>query len=705
MHPLRLEPHENPNTDIVLLGHSMGGILGSEVVLNPPPGATSSPPFRHHILGTINFDTPFLGMHPGLVGSGIASLFRPTPPPPGSVQWNVSAGNSTSSLASPGTPGTMTSESSDYASLAPTISSASSIVGNDPNYNPPFPNDIHIKERTGFNKFLHFARKHSDDFTTATKSYFMSHIEFGGCLADFPGLKKRYARIRELEDVDDTTDDSIVHDARRIRFVNYYTASTGVLKQNQIKNVLVKGHDGKLTPLIQSTSQLSISHERERSSEDSQATTPRISIEEHREGEVVQKPVRINTMGANALDRPSESEDDGEEPAMKQVKEQVQNMGDASGVKPAGAGDDELVPMQMVDAIPIMSDEEYDTHNDHTDNEYHDVQDEKTAEVKVEEKDVPAPAPDRAAPPPPQSNSTVRDTLEKPVVPSITRTPPTEPAFPPLPEVPAEPVPFDPAAYEDKDARKIYEKDHKRLVKQYEAAVKDRESAIKSREKLRQKREKQVRDEAEKQRKAEEKLRIAEEKAEAKEAEKHRKFEEKGRQAEREREKKDPVKTQKEGEELRLEQEALRMKAEAARMRGEAFAAPETQPRAQTPSKLRKSRTPSPSPSMPSLAQTTSTVSQSPSTSTAATREEKTAKPKKDRRFCLLPNDLTRSKEKDKCWVRVYMEGVDEVGAHCGLFFQGQQYESLVGDVGERIGSWVREDATRRMILEYRNVD
>ena len=177
---LRLEPHENSNTDIVLLGHSMGGILAAEVALNLPSGSTSSPPFKHHILGTINFDTPFLGMHPGLVGSGIASLFRPSPPLPGSVQQNASAGNSTTSLALPGTPGAMASESSNYTSLAPTLPNASSIVGNDPNYNPPFPNDIHIKERTGFNKLLHFAKKHSDDFTTATKSYFMSHIEFGG---------------------------------------------------------------------------------------------------------------------------------------------------------------------------------------------------------------------------------------------------------------------------------------------------------------------------------------------------------------------------------------------------------------------------------------------------------------------------------------------------------------------------------------------
>jgi len=46
------------------------------------------------------------------------------------------------------------------------------------------------------------------------------------------------------------------------------------------------------------------------------------------------------------------------------------------------------------------------------------------------------------------------------------------------------------------------------------------------------------------------------------------------------------------------------------------------------------------------------------------------------------------------------MEGVDEVGAHCGLFFPGTHYERLVGDVGARIVAWVQEDASRRAILE-----
>lgn len=588
--------------------------------------------------------------------------------------------------------------SSDRPSLAQSISSSSSIVGNDPYYNPPFPNDIHIKERTGWNKFLHFAKKHSDDFTTATTSYFMSHIEFGGCLADFPGLKKRYARIRELEDVDATTDEAINEDRRRVRFVNYYTASTGILKANKIQNVTVKGADGKMTPLTNSISQLSVDgHERGRSSEDSQVETPRISIEEHREGEVVPKRVRVNTMGETAEDKtdspyfPKQTQASSEpaETAMKVVKEQISDMGANSGVHPADAQDNELAPMQVVDAMPIMSDEEY----DHSENEYNDAQAEKSTETPDERSAsdrLASQAPERAPPPPPIPAITTENTLAapEPTTPMIIRTPPTEPAFPPLPSVPDEPLPFNPADYEDKDARKIAEKDHKRLVKQYAAAVKDHESAVKDREKMRIKREKKAKEEAEKIRKQEEKDRH-----------RQKKFEEKGRQVEEHM-------TQKSGEELRLEQEAVRMENEGRRMRGEPPLDLGVAPTPKQPKKLGKSRSPSPSvaPSTASLEQTESNV-RAPFTTTTAPGEEKPPKKKKDRRFCLLPNDLTRSKEIDKCWIRVYMEGVDEVGAHCGLFFQGQQYESLVGDVGERIAGWVREDATRRMVTEYRDVD
>ena len=42
------------------------------------------------------------------------------------------------------------------------------------------------------------------------------------------------------------------------------------------------------------------------------------------------------------------------------------------------------------------------------------------------------------------------------------------------------------------------------------------------------------------------------------------------------------------------------------------------------------------------------------------------------------------------------MKGVDEVGAHCGLFVMSDTYEMLVGEVSGKIEEWVREDMSRR---------
>lgn len=72
-----------PPGPVILLGHSMGGLLAAEAATDPSniPDATTGKPCR--IVGVIAFDTPFLGMHPHVIISGIASLF---PKSPGNVR-------------------------------------------------------------------------------------------------------------------------------------------------------------------------------------------------------------------------------------------------------------------------------------------------------------------------------------------------------------------------------------------------------------------------------------------------------------------------------------------------------------------------------------------------------------------------------------------------------------------------------------------
>lgn len=237
----RLCPHESPDTDIVLLGHSLGGILAAEVALLYPYAPHSPTPLRHRILGIVAFDTPFLGMHPSVVGTGIMSLFRSNPERHDDNAPHAPAANSPGPLTSPNS---LSVQSDDELSRPPS---------NDPNFNPLFANDVHIPQRSGFQKALYFVNKHSGGLTSATKEYVLSHFEFGGCLADYQGLKRRYNRIRSLEDVDDQRPQRDDYGRRlpRVRFINYYSASTGRRKPdapNEARPVEMEMKDMSLQP-------------------------------------------------------------------------------------------------------------------------------------------------------------------------------------------------------------------------------------------------------------------------------------------------------------------------------------------------------------------------------------------------------------------------------------------------------------------------
>ena len=555
----------------------MGGILAAEVALLPPYSPISRDPFRHHILGTVNFDTPFLGMHPGVVVSGIGSLFRPAPETP-NAKYKSDTENTNAPLPMPPADGVLDGSSREASLLRPLQEQDSNTSGyftthsdtaslnqstsshptrqntlsplaspiNDPNFDPPFPNDVRIPARKGWDNTLHFIMKHSDGLTKATKSYVTSHLEFGGCLADYAGLKSRYARIRALEDVDERQNASghLSRPLRRIRFVNYYTASTGRIEKP------------KLPPDYEGS---------ERSHVDGTADTvigPRM------------QDVSLATVHSQDNDRLSEL---STSPIAEQ--ETRTDSGDISGRASQ--------EMNLMEPAPFLDDED----------------------IEIESFHEPPPEGEAVQPVPAFSTDITKandsDTVHQAV------------SLPPIPSLPTEPLAFDPSLYTDKDERKLAEKEHSRQIKLYQRAVKDRDKAIVDRRKLVEKREKIARQAREKQVKNEEKLRIKGEKEEVKQ---------------------------------RAKQQA---KSDS----------------------LRTS----------TLTDTTASTSQT---------DGQVQRPKRDRKFCMLPPKAANG-ERDKCWPRVFMEGVDEVGAHCGLFIaENPHYERLIADVSNRIKNWVLDVAS-----------
>ncbi|PHH70640.1 hypothetical protein CDD83_5396 [Cordyceps sp. RAO-2017] len=172
-----------------------------------------------------------MGLHPGIVASGISSLFRPAPAPD-------DAAVSPPPTSGPASPPPATTSSQPEAAASPASSSPSPPPPTrpaDPYFDPPYWNDRPFREQPFFQRLLHFTTKHmSEGVFHAMRNHVVSHLEFGGCLADYPGLVARYDAIRALEDVDDIQPASSSSPSSsppvRVRFANYYTLSSGYPK-------------------------------------------------------------------------------------------------------------------------------------------------------------------------------------------------------------------------------------------------------------------------------------------------------------------------------------------------------------------------------------------------------------------------------------------------------------------------------------------
>ncbi|KAF2431979.1 hypothetical protein EJ08DRAFT_677850 [Tothia fuscella] len=631
-----LAPHESPKTDVILLGHSMGGLLAAEILLLPPVHSAPGQGYRHRILGAINFDVPFLGMHPGVISSGIASIFASKDDPASPVaSADLESGLTSPSAASIDSQNTWETTSTGGPNRQDTLFNRP----NDPNFNPQFNNDVILPMRKGWRNAMHFVNKHSDNLRQATKQYVKSHVEFGGAMADYPGLKARYTKVRALEDEDEATRKRVTQQARvppRIRFINYYTASTGKPKKPKSpksrSRSRSKSHSkshsrspsrARNSERGQSATVSGVQNQNMKVPEDqssrksrSRTPSPRISIEEHRDDGVHQM----------AHIHPEPEPSDPDESASDEEK--LEKKKDARS-------DDEGSLNFDSDAGPKLSTQ--------------------STGLSLTE-------------------SSVNDILPPHFHVQL-------PNLPPIPPPPTEPPALDLTPYPDKSAQKIVQKEHDRQVKIWKQAMKDCDSAIKDRAKLEAKMRKTAAKEILRKQKEEDKLKGKEDGDTIKKS--------KGKEKAKDF---DPVDENTSPNEHTTKQSSHIQKSFTTESSGNTILSPP----------------PSSSTTLTPTTTIDSTLSQSRSMSTGSppspsasvnTKDEKPPKKKKDRVFCMLPPKSSAG-ERDPAWVRVYMEGVDEVGAHCGLFIVSPTYERLVGDVGGRIEEWVREDMTRRFLAE-----
>lgn len=476
----------------------------------------------------------------------------------------------------------------------------------DPHFNAPFFNDQTYEERPFLQSVFSFIKKHhAEGVANSFAQRLVDQLEFGGCLADYTGLHARYKKLRSLEDVDEVSmiGQGHPHGAHaRVRFVNYYTLSSGVPKKPKTPedNGNEPPTDQFATEKIGDMEKLDVDPLRNHSS-DGGIATPRSNIS-----------VTVEDY-SQKFEKPAHDED----------TKRLSTGKDQSDV------DISRLLMQDIDPTP-MSD------SDEPSQSSHGVEPEPAA-------------------------FSVTTSAESPQGTTPQRIMTEDLSLPPLPEEPTPPVLPDLDAYTDKASRKQAEKESKRLQKAYEQALKDRAKSIREREKLIEKRRKEAQKALDKQ-----------DREEQKKLDKH--------------EQKEKQRLQK--EEQRLEKERLRMEKEAEKLRkksesaGESSKASSLMPQEQFEKEQFSDDE--------ELQRTISEDMQAMDNAAAA--------PKKRKKFCTLPRKVNG--KADETWVDIYMENMNEVTAHCGLFFAGPHYDKLVGDVGSRIVGWVQDDLTKRTILE-----
>jgi hypothetical protein len=177
-----------------LLGHSLGGILAADVARLEVNGQP-----KHRILGVVGFDVPFLGIHPRVVPTGTSGSMPKKGP---AAEDKLAGAQESLGLETPFKP-----------------------ASSNPNFDPPFMNDVRLVDRGFFKGIMHFVNKNENNLTRSIIDRVVSPLKFAGCVNNYSELRRRYRHLMDLEAAESSP--------MRVRFVNYYTASTGRPKKEK----------------------------------------------------------------------------------------------------------------------------------------------------------------------------------------------------------------------------------------------------------------------------------------------------------------------------------------------------------------------------------------------------------------------------------------------------------------------------------------
>ncbi|GAB1198752.1 hypothetical protein APSETT444_008081 [Aspergillus pseudonomiae] len=127
-------------------------------------------------------------------------------------------------------------ETSDTTNSVASINE--SISSPDTTFNPAFQNDVKLTQWNGWDGAWHFISKYSHHLSRSILQYAYSYYDHAGCMNNYPELFKRHKQLMKLEAIDEFSQDAQAQSrgASRVRFVNYFTKSTGTIRAGGADN-------------------------------------------------------------------------------------------------------------------------------------------------------------------------------------------------------------------------------------------------------------------------------------------------------------------------------------------------------------------------------------------------------------------------------------------------------------------------------------